>query len=306
MNWLNNSRVLLALKVVLFILLLGFIYYGLFVKQNFAELWEEFAYHLQWGRVPLLIIVLLLMPVNWLLETVKWRQLLGSANSFTDCAKGVLSGITIGFITPGRSGEFIGRIMHFNENEKSKVFYLSTMGGLAQSAVTILIGALSFPYWKDEPFVSGLIIGIAAVFSLLYFKFEWLSELAMNVPVLANKGMVIYHTDLPGMDARVKVYGLSLLRYAVYLLQYVLVFYFFEVSTDVPLLIALCAVMLMLNSFSPLMPVLDFSFRGSIAIMIFVNFTNNLFGAVVAGTVIWMVNLVIPALIGYIFIVRKK
>lgn len=306
MDWLHNSRVVLALKVVLFILLLGFIYYGLFVKQDFQHLWDVLSFQLQTVRYPLLIAVVLLMPVNWLVETIKWQLLLGSKHTFADCAKGVMAGITMGFVTPGRSGEFVGRILHFNENDKSKVFYLSTMGGLAQSAVTIMAGAIAFPYWKDEPFLSGLIIGIALVFCLLYFRFEWLSEFAMNVPVLANKGMVIYHTDLPDMNTRFKVFGWSVVRYLIYLLQYVLLFYFFDVNTNIELLTGLCCVLLLLNTFSPLMPVLDFGYRGSIVLLVFAGFTNNMLGAVIAGTVIWLVNLALPALLGYILIVRNK
>jgi hypothetical protein len=54
------------------------------------------------------------------------------------------------------------------------------------------------------------------------------------------------------------------------------------------------------------MPYLDFTYRGSVAVFIFEPQTKNTIAVFLAVTLVWMINLVIPALVGYFFIWRHK
>lgn len=67
--------------------------------------------------------------------------------------KGVIAGVTFGFVTPGRSGEFIGRVLYLDDKDKTKVFYLTGIGGIAQTAITLLAGSLCLSVLIDDPFL---------------------------------------------------------------------------------------------------------------------------------------------------------
>ena len=76
MNLLRNKKVILALKLALLVVMAWFIVRQLFVTNNFAAQWQVFTQSLQGGNLYLLVLAIVLMPVNWLLETVKWQVLI--------------------------------------------------------------------------------------------------------------------------------------------------------------------------------------------------------------------------------------
>lgn len=279
----------------------------LLLQNDFKEQRELFRENLNGECFYLFVIAFLFMPVNWLLETVKWRILLqDSKTSFIDLLKGVMAGVTFGFVTPARSGEFIGRVLYMNDAHKAKVFYLSSIGGIAQTVVTLMAGALCVSAMNIDGFLQGLAIGLAGCCLLLYFRFDVLNKLLLSFPFMVRNGLTIGNEELPQLKVQVQVLAIAALRYFVYLLQYMLVFMFFGVSMDALLLLMHNALLLLVQSFSPLMPWMDISFRGGSALWVYGSVTDNNIAVVTAAVCIWVINLVLPALVGYVFIVRKK
>jgi hypothetical protein len=54
------------------------------------------------------------------------------------------------------------------------------------------------------------------------------------------------------------------------------------------------------------MPLLDFSYRGASALYVFKNFSNNNIAILSTVMMVWLINLVAPAVIGYFFILKRK
>ncbi|MBS1614034.1 MAG: flippase-like domain-containing protein [Bacteroidetes bacterium] len=303
----SNRHLLLAAKAAIFVLMAWLIADRLFLQNDIDNQWQLFTQHINGERFYLFIIAILFMPLNWVLETVKWRILLQSSYApFKELMKGVIAGVTFGFVTPGRSGEFIGRVLYLNEQDKTKVFYLTGIGGIAQTAVTLLVGSLCLNVLVDDVFIQGIAMGLALICTLFYFRFDLLNRLINSFPFLVRKGLTIHNTEIPSTNLLLKVFGISAARYGVYLLQYVAVFMFFGVSTNALLLTAHNAVLLLVQSFSPLLPFMDISFRGGSALWVYGNISQNNIAILTAALSIWVINLVLPAVIGYVFIVRKK
>ena len=301
-----NRNLLLALKVLLFALLSWFIIDQLFLKNDFNAQLSFCLQHLRGDRYYFFVLALLLMPVNWGLETIKWKLLLRTNIGYTRLLKSIIAGVTVGFVTPGRTGEFIGRVMFLNDNNNSKVFYLSSIGGLAQTAASLIIGVPFVAIWRNDPFITEIVIGSAAVYVLAFFRFDLLNKLLSSWSLLQRYGLIIEHGDLPDINTQVAVLLLSFLRFGVYTLQYVLLLIFFGIGSDLLALFTHSIVYLLAQTFSPLMPLLDFSYRGASALYVFNGFSNNNVAILSAVMVVWFVNLVIPALLGYFFIVRRK
>lgn len=248
----------------------------------------------------------LLAGANWWLETWKWKMLLRNRVPMLHLMKAVLAGVTLGFVTPARGGEFLGRAMYLEGDEKPRAFYLSIIGGLAQACVTLAVASWLIRLWRDDVFIYTLVTGTAVMFLLFYFRFGWLNRLAASNSFLQHRGWVINHIHLPGLRTQLSVLLLSLLRLAVYLHQYVFLFIFFGSDSDLVTLSACSAVFLLFQTFSPLMPLLDISFRGGVALFVFAAADENQLVILSAITFAWLINLVLPSLLGYFFILRKR
>jgi uncharacterized membrane protein YbhN (UPF0104 family) len=301
-----NAPLLLIVKVVLFILITWFIAERVFLSSDWQVQLDFLLQQIASANLWLLIAATVLMPLNWLLEIVKWKVLLQSDSSFKYLAKAVIAGITFGFVTPARSGEFVGRAMYLKETDRVKVFYLSNLGGVAQLAVTLAVGSCFFGYWSNNEFAGGALIGITVSVLFFYFRYDMLCSVTAGIPFLEKRGWHIEAHQLPDMSTSWWVLAISLLRYGVYLLQYVLLFSFMGVMPDYFMLFALCSVLLMAQVFSPFIPLVDVAYRGGTALYIFEHFAQNNIAVLSATTAVWLLNLVIPALLGYFFILKMK
>jgi hypothetical protein len=307
MEFTNNRKIEVALKALLFVCLAWFIANTLFLKNNFTLQKNFFLESLKHGNAILLVLAIALMPLNWLIEIGKWKLLLKEEETtFCALAKGVIAGVTFGFVTPGRSAEFVGRVLYAAGKNKARIFYLSAIGGIAQTAVTLVCGVFFLSFWSGHSFLQGTAIGVSAVFLLLYFRFHWLNAILGRVSFLTNRQLVISNSELPALSTQWGVLFFSFVRYGVYLLQYVLVFGFFGVGSGFFSLLVHNGLLLLAQSFSPFVPLLDISYRGTAALFIFKNLTENNLAVMSATMVVWFINLVIPALLGYVFILRKR
>lgn len=301
-----NRALLLAFKILLFLLLCWFIVDQLFLKNDFKTQFAFFEQQLQGSKFYLCILAVVLMPVNWALETIKWKRLLRTEVPYGRLLKSIIAGITIGFVTPGRSGEFAGRVMFLNDNNGAKVFYLSSIGGLAQTAASLVIGVPFVMVWCNNIFVTGIVTGCAIIYLLAYFRFDLLNRWLFNRTLLQKFGLVMQQGDLPDINTQLSVLILSAIRFSVYAFQYVLLLMFFGVSNNALALGTHSIVYLLAQTFSPLIPLLDFSYRGASALYVFKNFSDNNIAILSAVMLVWLINLVIPAVIGYLFILNRK
>ncbi len=277
----------------------------LFIHNNFRAQLTLFKQNFNGGHFYLFLLACLLMPVNWLLETVKWQMLIRSKEPFMHLLKSVIAGTTLGFVTPGRSGEFVGRVLFVAEENKAKMFYLSSIGGIAQSVATLIVGVFMVFLWTDNSLFYGITIGLAAAFTFIYFRFDLLNRFISSNSFLERHSLIIRNDELPGMAIRLKVLAASFIRFGVYLLQCVLLLLFFGVSNSFYAMLVHSGVFLVVQTFSPMIPFIDVSYRGGTALYVFADYLNTL-AVLSAVMLVWIINLVIPSLIGYFFILNRK
>jgi len=282
-----------------------FIAYRLFISNDFKAQWIFFLQNFTGEKFYLFLLVLFLMPVNWLLETFKWRLLIKSKGPLIHLLKSVIAGTTLGFVTPGRAGEFVGRVIFVEEENKAKIFYLSSIGGIAQSVATLSVGVFFVFMWTDNSFFYGITVGVAVAFMLVYFRFDLLNRFISSNSFLERNSLIIRQDELPDITTQFYVLLLSLMRFGVYLIQYVLLLIFFGVSGNFFVMLIHSGVFLVAQTFSPMMPFVDLSYRGGTALYVFHNFVNSI-GVLSAVMMVWLINLVIPSVIGYLFILNRR
>lgn len=306
----------ITIKAGLFVLFTAMLAWQIRNRLHVADIWGEFLAQVSDGRVILVVLVLLLMPVNWLLETIKWRLFLPDEYKipFRVCLKSVLAGVTLSLLTPNRIGEYGGRVLFIGDGRRWDAAIATMAGSFAQNLVQIAAGSVGFFIFYILEGLSSqassgwwmviLLIGIMLL-AFAYFRMDllytWTRKL--RFPKFLERGKA-HLKLLKAYSEKKLLYGLllALLRYGIFCVQFVLALRFFGV--DVPLYWTFwgVTVIYLFHSGVPLPPFIDIMARSQIALLIWQQFEPNELSVISASFSIWIINLVIPAVLGLVAI----
>ncbi|HLG02318.1 MAG TPA: hypothetical protein VI731_01905 [Bacteroidia bacterium] len=261
---------------------------------------------------PLLIgFVLALMPLNWLLESLKWKTIASHhiQISFSEAVRGVLAGVTTGMATPNRVGEFAGRIFMTKEGDRLQLLLLSFISSFCQVAVTVFAGLVSlvFLYAFTETGDSGLTINhfLFAFIALgLIITFPFYVEL---LPGKVREKFTVLATFPLWLFSKAVFY--SLIRYAVYVFQFLLLLYAAPGSygaTGWETVMAGICITYLLVTIIPTFSLTEVLVRGSVAGAVLSAQGLSFTTAFNAAVVLWIINVVIPAIVGGVCVFNLK
>lgn len=251
------------------------------------------------------MIVILLMPVNWLLESLKWKILVKAQLqiSLKDAVKAVLAGVTTGTATPNRLGEFAGRVFMTKEGNRAELLLLTFVASFCQVGVTILAGMIAaFTgnfHWENlsenfseyETYYLWLVPVAFAVFAVLLIRF--VRKKQIRFPAVS---LVTF----------LNVFGLSAIRYAVYVLQFVILLSMVVPELDWAIAFSGVALSYLLVTIIPTFSLTEVLVRGSVAGIVFSQTAIPADTAFYVAVLLWMINVAVPALIGSVFVFRLK
>jgi len=112
-NKLKSHRKLnILFKLIIASLLFYVIYRQIFSRADAANLILSFKTQLREGNIMYLLLCFLLMPINWILESLKWQTLSKKFEhqNLSNSIKTVLGGVVCSLFSPARIGEYGGRI----------------------------------------------------------------------------------------------------------------------------------------------------------------------------------------------------
>jgi hypothetical protein len=297
------------------------LYHQLKQQEDIAESWLQIKMDWQYS---LLLIVLLLMLLNWFWEALKWKFLLKSVQqlSFFDAYKSVLAGTTISLITPNRVGEFGGRILYVEDNNKSKAVALSMYAGLIQLWITLLLGIVGLLFMRNETafqqsngtfkslFSSSPLLLISFVAAVLLaaviFRFHFFLKILMRFKWVERRLSFLNILESIETKEMLRIQLLSLFRYFTFILQYWLMLKLMNVDIQPMQSFCLTAVFYLLMAIAPTIGLLELPVRASAGVVIFGFFSDNVLGIQLAVFGIWLINLVLPAIAGSLFMMKKK
>ena len=269
-------------------------------------------------------IVVLLMFVNWGIEAKKWQLLINHIQqfSFYKALKSVLAGCSITMLTPNRVGEFGGRIIYVDNNSKIKAISLTIVGSISQLLVTLIMGCfglLFLKYFSNESanileilphfwqsFIISLSVGVTLILLLFYLRLSWIVKLIEKVPVLQNFTKHISVLQEFNNMQLIQILSLSCLRYLVFVLQYVLLLQVIQIHIAGLLAFMLITIFYLFMAIVPTFGFIELPVRIGASWEILKLYTTNEIGVGAVALGIWIINLVIPALIGSILILSNK
>lgn len=302
-----NSRILLLIKI-LFVIVLIYIIYNQLTKTQSSQA-DQLVLSAPIG----LVLTLLLMPLNWTLEGLKWRAILLKFKTiipFKTLLFSLFTGISTSLFTPNRAGNFIGRMIWFGSAIRVQVSVLSIYGNMAQWLSSIIFGLLGLalvqffqmPELQLWQLIS-LVVFIALVV-LLYFIPFWAPQFL---------GKFIYPRKMDHAARILKEHHnlkwelliYSLLRHAVFSTQFVLTLYAFGIPINGQLFYAVWITYLIMTLIpSPLLGKL--LIRESVALFVIGAMSINSSVILLSTVLIWFINLSIPAIIGGIIWLKWK
>ncbi len=304
-----------SFKVIIVVLAAYFIYHKLSNNtnlQNFLNLIRELN-SVKVGFV--LSLVVFLMFVNWFLESAKWKFLISKIETITfyRAVESVFCGLTWAIFTPNRIGEYGGRIFFLSPRKRIKGIIAMSVGQIAQMVITNILGALALLWfiYNFKPLdqwlfvaISVLVIGFCFFFLLFYFNIRWLEKSLNSIGFLKRfKKFFRVLSDYHQRElAKVMIYSLA--RFTVFTTQYLLVIHL--LIPTIPYYEAALMVFLLffVQSALPSLDLLDVGVRSLTATYFFGFITHQEIAIIAAAALIWLINLIIPAILGSYFVFK--
>jgi uncharacterized membrane protein YbhN (UPF0104 family) len=316
----RNKLAITLLKYLFFFGTLVFIYFKVFRYHSFAEVYHQFSNTLNVSSGLYFTAAFFMMFINWGLEAEKWRLMMHRTYyvSFFTALKATFAGTSFGIFTPNRSGSFLGNMIfvpHPYKAEAAITVWISSMSQFLATVTFGFMGLLAVKYF-DFSIPLGeygslletgallvlmviLSLGYLAYFNTNYFinllgKFKWVNRLIdklEKVSTLSKRALFYY-------------WILSMVRYVVFVVQFFLVFKGFNVH--IPFL-EFFVIVCLLYAFITFIPsVLGKLGVREAAMLVLLSASGYTDIQILSGSFgLWMLNVILPALLGAVFILKQ-
>ena len=319
----RKKTISLILKIII-VFFAFFFLYKQFSSKSSVEQFEIDHILIQLQNNYLLIfVVILMMFLNWFLESLKWRFLISKIESISIFRSfaAVFSGITVSTFTPNRIGEYAGRVFCLEKADRIQGVLITVIGSMSQLLTTIVFGLTGFlllPNLMQEldsllsefifayPIMLFVIILLNVILVTLFLNASVFTVLLSKLKILGK--FYKYNQVFTFYDSSELLEALlySVARYIVFTTQFFILLHVFGVNISYIDSIILTTVMLFIISIIPTIAITEIGVRGSVALFLFGLVSSNTVGILSATFIMWLINLLFPALIGTFFIFTLK
>lgn len=309
---------------VLFVWLSVSIYKQIQNQKDLPEAWNAIKNCYKGPNAWRLYSVLALMLVNWGIEAKKWQLLVSGIQKikYSRAYRAIFTGQAIALNTFNGVGEYVGRVVYLEAGNRLRAVAVSIVGSLSQIIVTMVLGIMGLVYlrinvldashhvqgltkfWLDAMMYS---IGFwTFIFLLIYFQLSWLTKLIEKIPFVAKYSYYIQKLEDFHWKELTKILLLSFIRYVVFVAQYLLLLELFNVQASVWQLAWMVCVLFLVLAVVPSIPIAELGLRTEASQQLFGLISGNTLGIAFTATMIWLINRVIPAIAGSLFLLGVK
>jgi hypothetical protein len=305
------------LKAVILVLAGVFIYHRVNNNDNLRQFENLIAHISRTQVIVIMSFVIFLMVVNWVLESFKWQYLTRKLVKITawEAIEAVFCGLTWAIFTPNRIGEYGGRVLFLPNRRRIHGVFAMAVGSFGQNVITNVLGlsALMWFAFTYQPInlwlAAGLSVGAIGFIVLIlvfYFHIRWLVTLLNKIRFLKK-----YHRffDIIGryrFRELLSIMWFCLARFFVFSFQYYLVIHLLMPQIPVFPMMMMVFILFFIQSALPSLDLLDVGVRSMTASAFFVYITDQKLAVIAAVSSIWLINLIIPAILGSVFVLKLK
>jgi len=257
------------------------------------------------------LFLLFITFLNWFLEIYKWQILVSSIKkiSFPEALKQSLGALTASLFTPNRIGDYGAKALYFTSEYRKRIVLLNFIANMMQMAITILFGIfglyyfvsayqVDFNFLKVSKFL--IIIAVISVLSVFGFKQKRFKIKGFSIEKVRE---FIKNTSL---KTKVYTFTLSILRYLIFSFQFYFLLGIFGMElTYFQAMIAITS-MYLISSVIPSIFIFDVIIKGSVAVYIFTKIGINEFTILSIILLMWILNFVLPSILGSFYVLTFK
>jgi hypothetical protein len=301
------------IKAAIFIASIWYIFYKL---KNYPDTGKFFGQFQDLEQTSLLLLssVMILMFINWGIESAKWKKLVSKLQpiSFFRSYQAVWSGLTINNWIPNRIAEFLGRILFLKSGNRLKAIFSTFIGSYSQFYITVLAGTIGLIFWvKSLPLFhfTMMILGLIAINALLLFglfRMNVFTGQFSKIRLIRRLEKYYLVLGLYNRKEKLGILSLSAIRYIVYLLQYYLLFKAFGVEVSPGHGFIIISLVFITQAVIPSVTLTEIGIRGATVIYFAGRYSDNLNGMLSAAFLIWFINIILPTIVGAFFILALK
>lgn len=306
------------LKATIVVLAAWFIHHKFLSKNSELNEFKTSVANLSSTQVTIiLVIVSLLMLVNWFLEALKWQYVTRKLISITkwQAVESVFCGLTWAIITPNRVGEYGGRIMFLPNRKRIHGLFAMVVGSMGQIMVTNILGIIGslwyvYNYVNIEPLYYACIVIFAISFivllSIFYFNISLVVKWLNKISFIKKYSRFFDIMARYSTHELLNIFWFSLARFATFTLQYYLLIHMLLPEISAITIIMVVFTFLIIQSALPSLDIFDIGVRNVTATSLFSLVTNQQIAIVACVSIVWLVNLIVPAVIGCFFVLKLK
>lgn len=276
-----------------------------------------------WGalsnaRLGCFTVALALSIPNLYLQFAKWRylvRLIKPKVSVRELLTSLFAGFTLGFITPGRVGEF-GRVVFVKDRPWATLLGLALLDKLYAASILYLAGTVSVLLFLSahlrQPLVLWPLVVFAAFTLLLLYYFithpdairMLLYSINVTLPFRDKIKQLIATFDHFGRRQAVLLLGLCTLFYFVFIAQFYILILAFEPVRLLPAVQAAAATLFVKGLIPISLGDLGVRERAAVEFFSYVQVQDTT--AFNASLMLFVINVLIPSLVGLGFILRER
>lgn len=306
------------IKASVLVLAFVFIYHQYLEKGDKLKNFEKLIGHIDHHKVMVtMTFVVLLMIVNWVLESLKWKYLTRNIHPISawQAIEAVFCGLTWAIFTPNRLGEYAGRVLFLPNRKRVFGVFAMAVGAYGQNVITNVVGLASIIWFINtflhlKPIIYFGLLFWCTLFTvfiaIVYFHIVWVVNILDKIPYVKK-----YHRFFDIMarykkPELIKIMFFCLARYSVFSFQYYLVIHLLIPDISAIQMMLMVFILFFVQSALPSLDLLDIGVRNGTAAYLFSFITNQQLAVMAAVSSIWLINLIIPAILGSVFVFNLK
>lgn len=303
------------LKATIVLFAFWFIYHKLVANENLKEFGRLIK---QISRLEIILVlstVFLMMLLNWGLEAVKWKRLISQVEriSLWRAVESVFCGLTWAVFTPNRIGEYGGRVFFLSPKRRIIGVVAMAVGNIGQMVLTNIFGAASlcifiyrFVDIDYRLFYALVVLSVmfCLFFIIFYFNIKWLNGILLSIR-FTRKYKKFY--SILGRYRKKELLNILLFclaRYAVFSTQYFILFHWLIPEIHYLDILMMISILFFVQSTLPSLDLFDIGVRSVTASYFFSSVTNQDVAVIACTASIWLVNIIIPAILGTYFVFK--
>jgi len=307
-----------VIKLIVTLLILSYIYKTFQNEQKgIGDIGSVYKQILKEDHFFALVLMLILVPVNWALESFKWQRLASKAVkiTFKEAFRGTLTGLAVGVAAPAQLGDTIGRVAALKSDDRLKAIGAAVVSNGIQFYVSLIFGGWGLAWIGNKLGMDSsgktmlyalLAILLTLGFIIISFR-KRLTSLQTNSVFLA-KTLSYFRIigSYTGADLLIAT-TFGTLRYLVFLTQFLLALSLFDFPMSILDLAGCVALIFLAKTLIPAINVLgDLGLREFTALFVFKQYNLPAEQVIAATFLIWIINVLGPILIGIFLIWKYK